>query len=128
MDPCALLTASIEKRSGENPGQEIKMGIWLNPNQNLLVMFQEGIDLIEIVDGLGDEEAQTFDAVQLESQGGLPPVRLVRTSPAALKKARTEENDFAIQLEQKLDSQVAQVVYPAMGEASALEAYRKILA
>jgi hypothetical protein len=127
MDPSALLTASIERRAGENPAQKIKMGIWLNPNQNLLVMYQQGIDLVEIVEGLPDDEDQNFETVELERQGELPAVRLVRTTPAALKKARSEQNDFAVQLEENLESHAAQVVYPSAVEGSALDSYRKIV-
>ncbi len=127
MEPIPLIREIVSAHRRRNPDIGIVMGIWLNPIQNLLQIWGQGVDLLEIAETLPEDQLSNFVAKDMDAGPDNPPLRMIRTTVAEIKAGRANKHPFIAELEASLSGGHAEVVFPEYEEATAFEAYGKLL-
>ena len=126
MEPAPLIREIVAAHQRRQPELGIRLGIWLNPMQNLLKIWGQGVDLLEILESPGQESPE-FMPQAVPANADNPPLRLIRTGLAALKAARASGHAFVVDLEAKLKVGSVEVVFPEEVGKSAFDAYSELL-
>ena len=127
MEPIPLIREIVSAHQRRNPELGIVMGIWLNPISNLLQIWGQGVDLLEIAENLPADELSNFVARDLDAGADNPPLRMIRTTVAEINAGRENKHPFITELETNLKDGQAEVVFPELEDATGYEAYERLL-
>jgi len=127
-EPLSIVRKIVKSHRENNPTADIRMALWLNPTEDLLRMWKDGIRLLEISGNLPIDREADFRPTYFSARLGTPPMELVLTSVGELNYCKEMRHPYVRSLERSLRACRTRVVFPTLKrDEDAFDAYDSLL-